>query len=210
MNELLVQNGILPEFKYSLPTQEPSIELSADTAKADIPPSEIEQVDETHDSVDETPGNSHGRPQETPVGQQAAKGAATSGLADEGMSSGEGRPPLPETEQDIYALVDELHQLRERLGTSGQNIHEGSAGQETEIKGVNTYLAESSANKAEVSPEEHTQAGKVLFTQGEVLQALANVEQNITRLDRSEIRKGQIRNSQGYRLCANEKFRRYG
>ncbi|MDT8403411.1 DUF1631 family protein [Sulfuriflexus sp.] len=162
MNALLVSSGILPEFRYSLPTQEREPETPAAGGKPDIALLDAEPVAE--EGVTGSQGSSQG-------------------------SAGRNSPALPESEQDIYALVDELRELRSRLGAREQDTRQGQPGHETDTSGVNTWLADSAAGKVADSSAEQSRAEKVLFTQSEVLRALSNVEQNITRLDRSEIRK---------------------
>lgn len=226
MNDMLVKNGVMPEFKYSLPIQKPQHKK-----KHDLLSSNNEITDKENNAVEEIPANS-GITQTGTPGRNASdvmagerdsgksipeKSQSDSQRASTGQSgvtqatgnnssinehAGRGeRPPLPETEQDIYALVDELHQLRQRLGTTGHRSQHGVAGHETESRGVNEFLSETVAAGALASDEEQIQAEKILFTQSEVLHALANVEQNITTLDRSEIRKGiaaaLMRNSDG-------------
>ena len=195
MNEFLVKNNILPKFKFSMPKKETKNEKPVSSA----PDDSLNNEDDIHSDIHEA-GNHQGH--SAPKNSQASNSPAAQAGAGDNQSAAEnnsvshpakkGSYALPETEQDIYALVDELHQLRQKIGTSGQ---QGGAshvrqGQETDTRGVNTYLDEVAESTGLASSEQEMQAEKVLFTQSEVLHALSHVEENITKLDRTEIRKG--------------------
>lgn len=205
INALLIENDILRKFKYSLPKKEKKDEPEEHQPEKhkSVPEVINKNATDGQSAINEQTAGVSGSSAGGQTGQHADGGSpAAPGIAtgdSESVQSGAAAHPSGghgRSQQDIYELVDELRVLRKRVGEleGDDGHHAGKAAHARHVSDlsndVGSYLAEvrnDSEHVADLAAQE--QAERVLFTQNEVLQALANVEQNITQMDRSEIRK---------------------